>query len=114
MFQIAQDITVYALSPIINSTPFHSQKGPGLDNELQNHPILGATLWFSSLFLLWLWGDLFWKLQGVESREKLVSSSFASGKGSEEDKAVLNEEVPIANPSQSLHSPSSGANFTCI
>lgn len=38
MFQIAQDITVYALSPITNSTPFHFQKGPGLDNELQNHP----------------------------------------------------------------------------
>lgn len=32
MFQIAQDITVYALSP--NSTPFHFHKGPGLDNEL--------------------------------------------------------------------------------
>lgn len=66
--------------------------------------LLGNTLWFSSLFLLWLLGDLFWKLKGVESRERPVSSSFASGKGSEKDKAALNEEALIANSSQSLHS----------
>lgn len=38
MFQTAQDITVYGLSRMINSIPFHFQKGPHLDNELQNHP----------------------------------------------------------------------------
>lgn len=40
--------------------------------------------------------------------------SFASGKGSEKDKAALNEEALIANSSQSLHSLSIGANVTCI
>lgn len=86
-----------------------------MENELPNHPTLRSYfVVFFFISTLAFGGDLVWKLQGVELREHLVSSSFAMGKGSEKEKAELNEEAFMANPPQSLHSPSNGANSTCI